>query len=423
MVTAPTGARSKVRTSNYAPDLLHKTSVTGWKLTWSFHRMNTVKAELAELQTVIDLKPMLVNEGPCLSVYLSLSTAPAAQRAKTNSLRWKEVLGELQGRRENWGAEERELLESVSDWNAVLDNVEGKGKSVAVFRSKDIFRISFLQEETASRAEIGPEFYIRPLLPELTKNKLFYILALSQNNVRMLRCTLTSSEEVPLTAGTTTSFNAYQDSVKPDHDQVNRASAGPSSGSSKGAVGTTNTERETKDEYLSHFFKQINTGVNEVLRGKTEPIVLAGVDYELSLYKRVNSYPHLSEESVHGAPNSLKSGEMHARAIEALAKDYEKKLDKVLAEYDHKVGGGASNRLKDVVTATHDGRVLTLVVSDSLTSIGTFDEATNQAIGGKGDQDLVNDAAVQTILHAGNVLVAPNSKMPHGSPLAAVFRY
>jgi hypothetical protein len=95
----------------------------------------------------------------------------------------------------------------------------------------------------------------------------------------------------------------------------------------------------------------------------------------------------------------------------------------VLAEYDHKVGGGASNRLKDVLTAAHDGRVLTLVVSDSLTPTGTFDEATNQAIGGKGDQDLVNDAAAQTILHAGNVLVAPNSKMPHGSPVAAVFRY
>lgn len=385
--------------------------------------MDTVKAELAELQTLKDLKPMLGSEGPCLSIYISLSTAPAAQGAKTNALHWKEVLGELQGRMEKWGGEGQALLESVSDWNTIFDSVEGKGKSIAVFRSKNIFQIAFLQEEIASRAEIGPEFYIRPLLPELTKDKLFYLLALSQNDVRMLRCTLTSSEEVPLKKETATSFTSYQNSVKPDHDQVNRTSAGPGSGSSKGAVGTTNTERETKDEYLSHFFKQINTGVNEVLRGKTEPIVLAGVDYELSLYKRVNSYPHLSEEGVHGAPNSLKSGEMHARAIEALAKDYEKKLDKSLAEYDHKVGGGASNRLKDVVTAAHDGRVLTLIVSDSLTSTGTFDEATNQAIGGKGDQDLVNDAAVQTILHAGNVFVAPNSKMPNGTPVAAVFRY
>ena len=385
--------------------------------------MQTIKAELAELQTTKDLKSMLESEGPCLSIYISLSTAPHAQGAKANALLWRESIDGLRGQIDQGGTEGRELLESVADWDALTGDLELRGKSVAVFRSKDIFRVVLLQEETANRAEMGSQFYIRPLLPELTKDKLFYILALSQNDVRMLRCTLTSSEEVPLTAGTTTSFQTYQDSVKPDHDQVNRTSAGPSSGSSKGAVGTTNTERETKDEYLHHFFKQINTGVNEVLRGKTEPVVLAGVDYELSLYKRVNSYSHLSEESVHGAPNSLKSGEMHARAIEALTKDYEKKLDKVLAEYDHKVGGGASNRLKDVVTAAHDGRVLTLVVSDSLTPTGAFDEATNQTIGGKGGQDLVNDAAIQTILHAGNLLVAPNGKMPHGSPLAAVFRY
>ncbi len=384
--------------------------------------MDTVKAEVAELQTVKDLKQMLGSDGPCLSVYLSLSTAPAAQGAKTNSLQWKEAIGALQGKTDQWGAEGRELAESVADFDALTNGLELRGKSLAVFRSKNLFQIAFLQEATASRAELGPQFYIRPLLPELVKDKLFYLLALSQNNVRMLRCTLTSSDEVPLTTGTTTSFSTYQDSVKPDHDQVNRTSAGPGSGSSKGAVGTTNTERETKDEYLHHFFKQINTGVNEILRGKTEPLVLAGVDYELSLYKRVNSYPHLSEESVHGAPNGLKAGEMHSRAIEALAKDYEKRLDKVLAEYDHKVGGGASNRLKDVVKAAHDGRVLHLMISDSLAPTGAFDEATDQAIGA-GDQDLVNDAAVQTILHAGSVFVAPNKKMPNGSPAAAVFRY
>jgi hypothetical protein len=382
-----------------------------------------MKAELAELQTLKDLKPMLSSEGLCLSIYISLSTAPNAQGIKTNSLLWREMIDELQGQVDKWGAEGRELLESVSDWNALTEDLELRGKSLAVFRSKDMFRVVFLQQETANRAEIGPQFYIRPLLPELAKDKLFYILALSQNDVRMLRCTLTSSEEVPLSGGVKTSFDDYQDMQKPDHNNKNRASPGPSSGSSKGIMQGTSTDAEARDEYLTHFYKQIGLGVFETLRGKTEPVVPVGVDYELALFRRVNSYPHLSEESVHGAPNGLKAGEMHARAIEALAKAYEKKLDKVLAEYDHKVGGGASNRLKDVVTAAHDGRVLTLVVSDSLTPTGTFDEATNQAIGGKGDQDLVNDAAVQTILHAGNVLVAPNNKMPHGSPVAAVFRY
>ena len=154
--------------------------------------------------------------------------------------------------------------------------------------------------------------------------------------------------------------------------------------------------------------------------------MLFAVEYEVPIYREVNMYPHLLPESVHGAPNGLKSGEMHARAIEALNRSYDRKVDESLAEWNHKVGGGGSSHLKEVVTAAHDGRVLTLLVSDSQEPTGYFDEATNsvKAHGAEADkQDLVNDAVVQTILHAGKVLVASAKKMPHGVPAAAIFRF
>jgi hypothetical protein len=189
----------------------------------------------------------------------------------------------------------------------------------------------------------------------------------------------------------------------------------------------TGSEREHKDEYLTHFFGQINHGVNETLRGKSEPLVLAAVEYEIALYQNVNTYPHLAKETVHGAPNSLKAGEMHARALDAMMRCYDMKVDSALAEYNHKAGGGASNRLKEVITAAHDGRVLTLLVSESLATTGTFDETTHtvkgRATGTPEDEDLINDAAVQTILHAGQIFVVPNGKMPNGAPLAAIYRY
>jgi hypothetical protein len=197
--------------------------------------------------------------------------------------------------------------------------------------------------------------------------------------------------------------------------------SGPNALAPKGA------DQDAKDEYLSHFFKQLDRGVNEVLKGKTEPLVLCAVEYQIPIYREVNNYPNLASEEVRGAPNSLKSGEMHARALEALERSYAQKVDDALAEWNHLVGGGASSRLKEVVTAAHDGRVLTLFVSDSQEQTGRFDEATNSVkgreTGSAEDEDLVNDAAVQTILHAGNVLVTPHNKMPNGSPVAATFRY
>jgi hypothetical protein len=223
------------------------------------------------------------------------------------------------------------------------------------------------------------------------------------------------------------SFDAFMNSVKPDHVTDNRASPGPGAGSSKGIMFSTSTERETKDQYLAHFYKQVDRGLNEILRGKMEPVVLAGVEYELAIYRSLSTYLHLVEEAVQGAPNSLKAGGMHARALDTMLRKYEKKVDDALAEYNHKVGGGASNRLKDIVPAAHDGRVLTLLVSDSLETTGTFDEATHtvkgRQTGTAEDEDLVNSAVVETILHAGQVLVVPNGKMPNGAPVSAIFRF
>ena len=389
--------------------------------------MDTLKAELAEFQTLKDLKPILATQGPCLSVHIPLSSAPVNQALKANALEWKEVLRSLEPKIEQYGAEGRKLLEGISDFNAVWPGQEPQGRSICVLRSPDVFLVTWVEQVTRRRAVIGPHFYIRPLLPQLTNHRSFYLLALSQKNVRLLHCTGRSADEAPFPPGVATSFDSWMNSAKPDHVRDNRASPGPSAGSSTGIMFGTISDTEDRDEYLSHFFRQIDRAVNDMLRGKTEPLVLCGVDYELPLYVAVNSYPHLASESVQGAPNSLKSGEMHARALEALATCYEHKVGDALAEYNHKVGGGASNRIKEVVKAAHDGRVLKLVVSDSLETTGAFNEATytvkGRETGTAEDEDLVNDAVVQTILHAGQILVAPNGKMPNGTPAAAIFRF
>ena len=388
--------------------------------------MATLKADLVEFQTVKDLKQILGSLGPCVSIYMPLSSLPPSQSVRANALEWKEAIRSLEPKVGEYGSQARGLLESVADWDAISQGEAPQGKSIAVFRSPEFFRATWVEEPVRTRA-VGPQFYIRPLLPELTKHKLFYILALSQKNVRLLRCSLRTAEEIAFPPGILTSYDVYMNTAKPDHISENRSIPGPGVGSSKGVLFGTSSGRETKDEYLAHFFRQIDRGVNEALRGRTEPVVLAGVEYEVALYRSHNTYPQLARECVLGAPNSLKSGEMHARAIDALLRCYEQKMDEALTEYDHKVGGGASSRLKDVIKAAHDGRVLTLLISDSLQQTGNFDESTHtvkgRETGSAEDIDLLNDAAVQTILHAGNVFVVPNGKMPNGTPLAAIFRF
>lgn len=379
--------------------------------------MEIKEAEYIGAPDLAGLKPLLSAEGPCLSVYLPLNRDASPEQArKTDALVWQGLISEL---------EEGELHQSVLDWEEIRNaSAAGKAQSLAVFRSPDMFRVIGLHSAVAPRAVTGSQFFLRPLLKEAGAESQFYLLALSLNDVRLLRCTHETSEEVALASGVATGYDAYMASVDTDTNRSRGAAAGAGAGSSKGITGTTVTERESKSEYVAHFFKQIDRAVNETLRGRKEPLVLAGVNTEVSEYKRVNSYPHITEDFVRGAPNGLKAGEMHARAITALEGHYASRVDARLAEYNHKAGSGATNRLKDIVTAAHDGRVTSLLISDTAESHGNFDDATNAASGqAEGGVDLINDATIQTLLHAGTVMVASNKQMPQGAPAIAILRY
>jgi hypothetical protein len=118
---------------------------------------------------------------------MALAAAPANQSAKTNALRWRECLRTLDAKVQQSGSEAHELVESIGDWDAIWGEEKQNGKSIAVFRSPDVFSVTSLTEPVKGRAVLGPHFYVRPLLPELARNNIFYILALSQKDVRVSR--------------------------------------------------------------------------------------------------------------------------------------------------------------------------------------------------------------------------------------------
>src|SRR5437763_15813983 len=67
----------------------------------------------------------------------------------------------------------RSLLKSVEKIEDLTDGAPAWAKSIAVLRAEDTLRVIYLHEEVQSRAEVGSCFYVRPLLPELTKASVF----------------------------------------------------------------------------------------------------------------------------------------------------------------------------------------------------------------------------------------------------------
>lgn len=273
----------------------------------------------------------------------------------------------------------------------------------------------------------GDRFDIRTLLAIANTQTSFYILALSQNRTRLLKCTERSSEEVPL-PGVTVNLNEAMQTRQPDHVLDNRSSAGPSMGSGGGVMFGTSTDADNKDEYLLHFFMEIDRAVGEVLKGSSDPLIPAGVEHEIALYRRVNSYAHLAEPGIHGAPDGLEGGEMHRRALAFLREYMAQPGNEVPADFDKKVGTGhASAHIADIVDAAYQGRVSHLYLQESATYIGAYD-GVRQRVKHTLDpldspEDLIDGAARETILHGGIARMVPASAMPNGVPVCALYRY
>jgi len=190
----------------------------------------------------------------------------------------------------------------------------------------------------------------------------------------------------------------------------------------KGAMFGTTTDREKKDQYLLHFFSSVDRAVHAALKDQTGPLVVVAVESELALYRRVNTYPNLLEPGVHGSPDGMEGGEVHRRALELLSRPAPATVEG-LGDFDKKVGTGhASTHIQEIVAAAFDGRVSQLFFQESARYEGTFD-TMRQRVKHSDPDDLIEEAAYQTIMHGGESRIMPGSAMPNGVAVCALLRY
>ncbi len=275
---------------------------------------------------------------------------------------------------------------------------------------------------------VSDVFHLRSLLPLLNDRADFYLLALSQKHTRLLHCTESESGEVALPAGTPASYDDSRQTRKPDHDLENMGGAGPGHGQMKGVISGTSSDADNKYEYLLDFFHAVNHAVNHVLNGTKAPLVVVGVEHELALYSRANTYSGIVEPGVHGAPDGLKGGEMHRRALELLQSQPAPEIRRVLEHFEKSVGTGhGSNHAQEIVKAAFEGRVSHLFLQETAEYAGNFDEVRQKVKryddGISPMVDLLNEAVVQTLRHGGDVALLTAKQMPGGVPVCGVFRY
>ncbi|MEW6751458.1 MAG: hypothetical protein AB1505_10850 [Candidatus Latescibacterota bacterium] len=377
------------------------------------------------------LQQLMAQEGEvCISLYMPAYRVEA--EVHQNPIRLKNLTKRVQeeleerGQRNSVGQvfteQARRLLADEAFWLR-------QGDGLALFCCDAFFRALRLPLRLEEQVVIGPRFYVKPLLPLLTQDGRFCVLALSRNQVRLLRCTRYSVQEVELQDTPRSLEEALRYDEAPQRLFTMHAAERVGAGGDRVAVAHGHGGgTEDEQEKIVRFLRQVDRGVQRAVNGSREPLVLAGVDALLGLYRTATAYGALVPGGVEGSADRKGAEQLRDEAWEVVAPLFQARIREARERCEERLGTGlASSQLLEVVPASFQGRVDTLLVAVDRQAWGSFDPRTQQVKEGPDSghprEELLNLAATHALLNRGTVHAVPADQIPRQAPLAALFRY
>lgn len=369
----------------------------------------------------------------CVSLYMPTSHVEA--ELAQNPIRLKNLLRQARQQLKEAGLREPDIDALLAPAQTFQESGEAWGtlnEGLAAFFSRAgarFYRVPLDVEELVVTAN---RFHLKPLFPILASNNRFYVLALSKNRVQLyqgthFRLDEMQVEDIPESLAEALFYDDPERSLQ--HHTGNRV-GGRGDAIFHGQGVQDEDHRSRPQDALKRFFRQVDHGVSDELHDETAPLLLAGVEHYLPIYREINSYPHLiAGEIVAGNPDHLSPHQLHEKAWEIIEPLFLQVQQTALDQFEQarQSDGLASEDLKEIVPAAVFSRVDTLFVPIGVHCWGRYDPEGNivtiHDTQQPGDSDLYDLAAVQTYLHGGTVHALRPENMPVEQGLAATFRY
>jgi hypothetical protein len=366
-----------------------------------------------DIPTHAQLDRLLAAREPS-SVSIYLPTDPVS-RGDAERIELKNLAGEASRQlreagaaRDDVGAVEDELADLVDDdefWRY-------QGRSLAVLLTPTTTTTFRLPSNLVALVEVSDRFHLKPLLRAVTFPHTAFVLALSQSGVRLLEIApeLEPAEiavpELPKDVASAVGKSSIRDRAP--------------SGRIQGAEGQKTRMRP--------YARQIDQALRPLLNGLDLPLILAAAEPIDSIYRSVNTYPHLLASSLPGNPDTSSDAELTAGARGMLDDLYAAELRSIRETYALRASQRrASADIADVARAATYGLVDTVLVDIDEVVPGEVDEETG-AITVDDANDAVNYGVVDEIarrvwLNGGQVLAVRRDDIPGNGSVAAILRY
>jgi len=361
---------------------------------------------------------------PAISIYVP--TARAGKDVMAGRIKLKNLLIEAEEKLVQGGmrrtkaldflAEARALDEEPAFWNDRLD-------SVALFIAPDAFQVYHLPFTAPEFVRVGKRFQIRPLLRALTDCHRYYVLALDQKRVRLVLCRPRGAVEVPV-PNMPTSLEDFM-GVEAVEKQVQYRESGRT-----GQVHTSGAGDRSIDHrmHLHRLFTAISRAVETHLYTSRDPIILAGTPEMQNAFRAETKLSRLLNDGLIRSPKMLEANDLRVEARPIVDAYVDCHRMEAIDHYREMAGTGlTSQQTVEIRNAAAHGRVDVMLTYAEKTRWGLYDPATGEAeihfTPQPGDEELINDAAIDTIENSGIVYEIKPSELALTDPSAAIFRF
>ncbi len=380
--------------------------------------------------SIEELKELVEQpQGLCVSIYMP--TVQLGSETQQNAVRFKNLIRQAEAKLAAYELpvpDTSEFLQPAID----LDNDEfwqHQDAGLALFISEGFFRFYCVPIEMIELVVVSNRFHLKPLIPLLGGDDRFYILTLGQRNLRLLEANRYGiSREIEIEGLPKDMDDALQyDETAKDQQRRMEGGAGRA-GLQGGSYHGQGADRENVKEDLLQYFHLVDQALHEFFRNRRAPLILAGVSYLLPIYQEANTYNFIVEEGIQHNVKEQTAQELYAEAWAIVEPQFKANQQKALDYYHESIANGkGSNNLNEVIQGAFYGRVEQLFVPVGVQKWGCFNpdsmELTMHNEAQLGDEDLLNAAVIQTILHGGTVYAVEPEAVPDQTPVAAVFRY
>jgi hypothetical protein len=403
-------------------------------------KSNSQDSEDVETRTLADELPgilskelfeSLVNfKGEyCISLYLPTHRSGAQVNEMEDNIAFKHFLQEVVNGLKSEGVDQARIQHLLEPAYDLLSNEafwRNLDQGLAVFIAEDFFKFIKMPDVPAREMLINSTFMVKPLVNAMTVNEYFYLLVVSKKQAKFFKANAFGMQQIQIDELP----NGIDDVVHLEEKVDQKLFRTDTSGAGKGASfhGHGAGKPDEKENIAMYLEEVDETLWEEVLHNENVPLLLAGVEYLLPIYKSVSHYKNIWDEVITGSHEHDDLNSLYQLARQVMEPYFQERTKKALALYGNQSATALTSSIPaDIVPAAHYSRIAHLFVLKGSHLWGSFNEMENiltvHDAKEEGDECLVDKAVIKTILNGGDVHFVSKEDLPAESNMAALMRY